>query len=131
MGGKTYDAVYAALMAQPGYGSSAHADILRRWQKPGDVTDVPRMDAGRATDFNAGTSSRWLVDASYFNVRTVTLSYNFRDLLTTNGQFFISGENLSFSSRRRGMNPQQAFSGVTSNAYPPARIITAGLTLTL
>ncbi len=88
------------------------------------------MDAGRTTDFNAA-SSRWLVDASFINIRSMNLAYSFKNLLTTNGQFFVSAENLAFFSKRRGMNNQQAFSGVTSNAYPPARIITAGLTLTL
>jgi hypothetical protein len=130
LGGKTYDDNYQTLMSVSGYGAAKHIDILKRWQKPGDITDVPRMDAGRGTDFNA-TSSRWLIDASFLNIRTVNLSYSFRNLLTTNGQFFIAGENLGFISKRRGMNSQQAFSGVTSNAYPSARIITAGLTLTL
>ena len=129
-GGRTYDANYQSLMASSGYGSAKHVDILGRWQKPGDITNVPRMDAGRTTDFNA-TSSRWLVDASYFNVRSLSVSYDFKNILTTSGRFFVSGENLSFSSKRIGLNNQQAFSGVTSNAYPPARVITAGLSLNL
>jgi hypothetical protein len=130
LGGRVYDDNYQSLMSVAGYGAAKHVDILRRWQKPGDITDVPRMDAGRATDFNAN-SSRWLIDGSFLNVRTLTMSYSFTKLLSTTGQFFVSGENLGFMSRRKGMNAQQAFSGVTSNAYPPARIITAGLTLNL
>ena len=134
-GGLTYDAAYAALMSSGNYGGALHTDILKRWQKPGDVTDVPRMDAGRTTDFNAG-SSRWLIDASYLNIRSLSVSYSLPASLTsklriTNSQFFVTGENLGFFNKRKGMNNQQAFSGVTSNAYPPARIITAGLTLNL
>ena len=136
-GGLTYDGLYQALMSAGNYGGALHVDALNRWQKPGDITNVPRMDAGgqRATDHNA-TSSRWLTDASFINIRTVSLSYDLPKSLTsrfrvTNAQFFLSGENLAFFSKRKGMNNQQAFSGVTSNAYPPARIITIGLTLNL
>lgn len=137
LGGKTYDGLYQSLMSAGNYGGALHTDILNRWQKPGDITNIPRMDAGsqRATDQNA-TSSRWLVDASFLNIRSLSLAYSFpQSLLSrfkiTNAQFFVSGENIAFFSKRKGMNNQQAFSGITSNAYPPARIITAGLTLTL
>jgi hypothetical protein len=33
-------------------------------------------------------------------------------------------------SARKGMNVSQAFTGVTSNAYTPARILTAGINVT-
>jgi hypothetical protein len=75
LGGLTYDALYASLMGNGTYGGALHTDILNRWQKPGDVTNVPRMDAGRATDFNAGTSTRWLVDASFLNIRSMNVAY--------------------------------------------------------
>ncbi len=135
MGGETYDANYQGLMSSGTYGGALHADILNRWQKPGDVADVPRLDAGRTTDHNA-TSSRWLVDASYINIRSFNIAYTLpKSLLSrlkiNDSQFFISAENVAFFSKRKGLNNQQAFSGVTSNAYPPARIITAGLTLNL
>jgi hypothetical protein len=134
-GGKTFDALYQSLMSVNNIGGAAHIDILKRWQKPGDITDVPRVDNGRATDFNA-TSSRWLVDASFLNIRSLSLSYNLPQPLMsrfkiTNAQFFVSAENVAFFSKKKGMNNQQAFSGVTSNAYPPAKVITAGLILNL
>lgn len=135
LGGKTYDANYQGLMSSGTYGGALHTDILKRWQQPGDVTYVPRLDAGRITDFNA-TSSRWLVDASYFNIRNISLAYTLPKTMTsrlsiTSAQFFVSAENVAFFSERTGLNNQQAFTGVTANAYPPARVITAGLSLTL
>jgi TonB-linked SusC/RagA family outer membrane protein len=134
VGGLTYDGLYQSLMSNGNYGGAAHVDILNRWQKEGDITNVPRMDAGRATDFNA-TSSRWLVDASYFNIRTLSLNYDLpksliRKIKLNGGQVFVSAENVAFFSKRKGMNNQQAFSGVTSNAYPPARVISGGVALT-
>ncbi len=135
IGGKTFDANYQTLMSSGTYGSALHADILNRWQKPGDITNVPRMDNGRRTDFDAN-SSRWLVDASYINIRTLNLSYNLpKSVLSKakiNGaQFFISAENVAFFSKRKGMNNQNAFTGLTSGSYPPARILSTGLTFNL
>lgn len=135
IGGKTYDANWAGLMSSGTYGGALSTEILKRWQQPGDITNVPRMDAGRTVDFN-GASSRWLIDASYLNIRTLNLSYTVpKNLITrarlSGAQVFVTAENLAFFSKRKGLNNQQAFSGVTSNGYPPARILTTGLTINL
>lgn len=134
IGGKIYDGAYASLMGS-GYHNAKHVDILRRWQKPGDVTDVPRMDAGRTTDFNAA-SDRWLIDASYLNIRSVTLSYSLpkmiaQKLYLENAQVYISGENFFIKSRRSGMNVQQNFAGTTGNVYSSAKAMVMGITFSL
>ena len=134
-GGLTYDAAYQTLMSSGTYGSAVHKDILNRWQNPGDETNVPRMDNGQTQNFNA-QSSRWLIDASYFNIRTITLNYALpRSFLSkykiAGASVFVSGENVAFFSKRRGMNNQAAFSGITNSAYPPARIISGGINLNL
>lgn len=134
-GGLTYDANYQTLMSVGAYGSAKHVDILNRWQKPGDVANVPRMDAGRTVDFNA-TSSRWLVDASYLNIRNLNLSYNLptkwlKKIHSTSTQLYVSVENVAFFSKRKGMNNQNAFSGITGGGYPPARVFLAGLIFNL
>jgi hypothetical protein len=135
VGGQTYDGLYQSLMSVGNYGGASHIDMLNRWQKPGDISNVPRLDAGRSTDFNA-TSNRWLTDASFINLRYVNLSYSLpKKLLSkvdmSRASFFVTAENVFFGSKRVGMNNQQAFTGVTSNAYPPARVISFGLTATL
>jgi hypothetical protein len=106
-------------------------DILGRWQKPGDVTDIPRLDVSKTADFNA-QSDRWLVSASYITLRSATLTYNLpkrisERLHVRNTRIYVSGENLFISSARKGLNPTQSFTGVSSNGYIPARILTAGL----
>ncbi|MCW3088442.1 MAG: TonB-dependent receptor plug [Sediminibacterium sp.] len=135
LGGKTYDGAFQGLMSSGTYGGALSTEMLGRWQKPGDVTNIPRLDVGRTVDFNA-TSSRWLIDASYLNIRTVSLSHVLPSsvlskLNLSGGQFFVSAENVAFFAKRKGMNNQQQFSGITSNAYPPARVITVGFTLNL
>lgn len=133
LGGKVYDATYQGLMGAGGYGAAKHKDILKRWQNPGDITDVPRMDAGRTADFDS-QSDRWLVDATFFNVRSITFSYDLPKQLIqkasiNNAQVFLSGENLAFSSKRRGMNVQQNFGGTTSNVFTPNKTFVTGITL--
>lgn len=113
------------------YGSSLHIDALKAWQKPGDVTNIPRMDNANGTNNNA-QSSRWLIDGSYLNFRNLSLSYNIPEsilerITVRNARFFINFENLALFNKRKGMNPQQAFSGVTTNDYSPARITTFGI----
>jgi TonB-linked SusC/RagA family outer membrane protein len=134
IGGKIYDAAYAGLMGT-GYHNAKHVDILNRWLKPGDITNVPRMDNARVADFNAA-SDRWLIDGSYLNIRSVTLSYSLpksvlSKLKIDNAQVYVSGENFFMLSRRSGMNVQQNFGGTTSNVYSPAKSLVLGLSFSL
>ncbi len=135
LGGKVYDGAYAALMSSGGYGSAKHVDILNRWQKPGDITNVPRMDAARTADFDAA-SDRWLTDASYMNMRNVTLSYSIPKTASTrlflnNAQVYVSAENFLILSRRKGMNVQQNFAGTTGNVFSVAKSVVLGVSLSL
>ncbi len=134
LGGKVYDGAYAGLMGA-GYHNAKHVDILSRWQNPGDITNVPRMDAGRTADFDAA-SDRWLIDGSYLNVRTVTLSYTLpkkiaQKLYFSNTQMYVSGENFFILSKRSGMNAQQNFGGTTSNVYSSTKSLVFGLSFSL
>jgi TonB-linked SusC/RagA family outer membrane protein len=136
VGGKIYDATYAALMHTGTYGTALHKDALAAWDginKTQTVTNVPRMDNSKGGVFDAA-STRWLTDASFLNLRSLTFGYNVPKKLvskiTANGaRFYITGENLQWFSARKGMSVQQSFTGVTSNAYVPAKIVTVGLTL--
>ncbi|WKZ58903.1 MAG: SusC/RagA family TonB-linked outer membrane protein [Cyclobacteriaceae bacterium] len=142
LGGKIYDGAYASLMGSGGFGSAKHVDIMNRWL-PGEPTNVwtlnnshvPRMDDGRTADYN-GASDRWLIDASFLNLRSVTLSYEIpknwaSKAFLNRAQVYISGENLMFLSKRDGMNVQQNYGGTTSNVYSPARSVVFGASLTL
>ena len=135
LGGKVYDGAYAALMSSGGYGSAKSVDILARWRNPGDITNVPRLDNGRTADFDAA-SDRWLIDASYLNIRSVTLSYTLpsvtsRKLFLENAQVYVSGENFFILSRRKGMNVQQNFGGTTGNVFSSAKSLVLGISFTL
>lgn len=135
LGGLLNDPIYRSTTYAGRYGYSMHHDMTRRWQRPGDITDIPRMDNTYAQVFNA-SSSRYLISSNYLVLNSATLSYSLPDRvieylsvgdLTLN----LSGENLFLLTKRKGMNPMESFSGTTSNSYTPSRVITLGISLTL
>ena len=133
IGGLTYDDTYAAYMHAGTYGASLHTDMLKRWQKPGDITNVPRMDNAQTSFFGA-TSTRFLTSSSFLNIQNVTLSYDhtFASKKPFNSaRIYISAENLRMFTERSGMNPSQSFSGVTSIGYIPAAVFNFGVNINL
>ncbi|NIG52527.1 SusC/RagA family TonB-linked outer membrane protein [Chitinophaga sp. Cy-1792] len=133
IGGKIYDGAYASLMSSGSYGNALSTDIFKRWQKPGDITNVPRLDNGRTSDYGAA-SDRWLTSASYLNINNITLSYvvprQVLSRITAKGAtVYVSGENLHMFSARKGMDVNGAFNGTTANSYTYNRIITMGVNL--
>ena len=70
-----YNAVRNQLEGMNTLGNQSIA-VLNRWSLDGQVTDMPRVqhnDPYRSTSF----SERWLEDASYLRMKSVTLSYSF------------------------------------------------------
>lgn len=134
LGGKVLDLTYANLMATDEFGYAMSEDVKKAWQKPGDITDVPRLDANstHATSIGQSYSTRWLTNANYLNLRTVTLSYNLpakwlHHVMVKNARLSVSAENLFMIKARQGLNPQANYAGVSYNEYMPARNITLGL----
>ena len=128
VGGKVYDSVYASTMEATYSGDTWSKHVLRRWQKPGDVTDVPVL----LTNSGNLAADRWLVDASYFAVKSIQLGYTLPGTVTKkigiqSLRVFVLGDNLALFSRLNGLNPQYNISGGTSWAYTPTRSISAGV----
>jgi hypothetical protein len=136
LGGKIYDADYAGLMYaavgnQPGNNWSV--DIMRRWQKPGDITDVPKLTA--TTDYQGNSSStRFLFDATYARVRNLTLGYTLPTSILnkahiSNARFYIDAQNMFTFFGREGLDPESGLSGITSNTSSAYKTISAGVNL--
>lgn len=134
IGGQMYDTNYASLMhTGNNYGSAFSTDILNRWQQPGDITDVPRLDINRNTQ-SSSSSDRWLEKSDYLNLRQINFSYKLpSDLISKleidNATIYINGENLLLFTKRQGMDPTQTFNGTTQNRYIPSKVITMGFNL--
>jgi TonB-linked SusC/RagA family outer membrane protein len=112
--------------------------VRARWQKPGDITDVPRMGATSGSKF---MSSRFVEDASFIRLNELTLGYKLPARLTEmahmrDGRLYVSGRNLALwgpGANYSGYDPDvntgartNAVMGVDFYAYPLARTITFG-----
>ena len=133
IGGLKYDSTYGTLMSVDRLGSAFHTDLLKSWHKEGDITNIPRIDTGESNYQNPG-SSRWLTDASYLNIRNITLSYTLpvqwaRKLDLAGIRVYGGVENAYLFCARKGMDPQYNFAGTSYNAYSPARTMSMGINI--
>ncbi|MEY8019981.1 SusC/RagA family TonB-linked outer membrane protein [Muriicola sp. SD30] len=132
IGGSFLDNGYSAMMHSGDFGRSYHPDILNAWRQPGDITDVPRLEAGNANLVRT-QSDRFLTDASFWSLKNVNFGYNFNSQITdalglSALRVAISGENLYLKSKRDGLDPQYNLAGTPAgNDFNPARIISLGL----
>ncbi|MBC2845545.1 SusC/RagA family TonB-linked outer membrane protein [Winogradskyella flava] len=88
--------------------------VLRRWQNPGDITDVPRFRFG--SNINNEISSRYIEDASYLRLRNVTVGYTIPSKWINksgNGfikkfRIYVQGQNLLTLTNYTGLDPEIA-----------------------
>jgi len=72
-------------------------DQMARWQKPGDITDIPQ--ARLFYNNGAQISSRYIVDGSYIRLRTASIGYTFDSKKLSKFKLeklrvYVSGQNL-------------------------------------
>lgn len=116
------------------------ADILDRWQKPGDITDIARV--GQNVPSNVQRMSSWYVEnGSYLRLRNVTLGYTFpparlkaftKNALTSL-RVYVTGQNLVTLTKYTGFDPEVGGGifnrGVDTGGYPHARSFLVGVRL--
>lgn len=110
------------------YTDNMAVEMMREWQKPGDITDVPRATSagGNAYQFN---TTRLLEDASYWRLRNVTLAYNVnQNLLSGAGirsaRFYVQGQNWWTWTRFQSFDPELTQGSAHTGAQYPALIQT-------
>jgi len=79
------------------YEDNNTADQLGRWQKPGDITNIPQVRLYTVNGSQA--SSRYIVDGSYIRLRTASLGYTFNSKQLSKYKIdklriYVSGQNL-------------------------------------
>lgn len=127
-GGNVYDSLYASSMEVTYDGDTWNRDILKRWQKPGDVTDVPAVIVGA----DRISTSKFLIDASYFAIKSVQFGYTLptkvaKAIDMKSLRVFAAGDNICMFSKLQGLNPQYNFSGGTNWSYTPTRTFSLGV----
>lgn len=122
-------------------------EVMERWQRPGDITDVPRImpgaqEVGSANSLFGGSIAshdRFWEDATYIRLKQISLAYQFPSsiiskLKLSSARIYISGVNLWTQTEFTGLDPEFATStnanGVNSNntgTLPPNKSIIAGV----
>ncbi|GAB2550304.1 SusC/RagA family TonB-linked outer membrane protein [Rufibacter soli] len=115
-------------------------DQLRRWQKPGDITDVPRAYLGYAN--GTDNSSRYLSDGSYIRLKNLTFGYTLPGAFTQKFhlekvRIYTVGLNLLTFTDYEGWDPEVNTDYLAGNisqgndfyGAPQARTITFGINI--
>jgi TonB-dependent starch-binding outer membrane protein SusC len=90
-------------------------DQLARWQNPGDITDVPQARLFGAN--GTGESSRYVYDAGYLRLKTITLGYMLPQSFISKAKLqsvriYASAQNLLTFTDYEGWDPE-----VNSDTY--------------
>ncbi len=97
------------------------ASVLRRWQQPGDVTDIPRAATAATVGLNNADNSRFLEDGSYLRLKNVTLGYQLPSNIVSKAGFasarvYVTGVNLWTLTAYSGFDPEVNVFNNTSTA---------------
>jgi TonB-dependent starch-binding outer membrane protein SusC len=123
-------------------GDNQVAAVVRRWQKPGDITDIPRAtsDPVKATE-NKRVSSRFIEDGSYLRVKNVSFGYTFdkgliKRLNLTSLRVYFTSQNLFTFTAYSGLDPEVNYAGNNNSligtdffTYPQSRSYNFGFNL--
>ena len=121
------------------YGKSNQSTaVLRRWRNEGDVTDIPRALYNEGLNYLG--SDRFVEEANYIRLKTLTLNYNLPKRLCKNIGvqslgFFVTGYNLFTWTDYSGQDPEvktpsSAFDYAEDSAQTPSAIrISTGINL--
>jgi TonB-linked SusC/RagA family outer membrane protein len=145
LGGKIMDSNYSSLMTPSTGPYSLHAEAADGWRVEQatandaiDPSGIPVLSSASVIpgtslkpDLNS-TSSRWLTSASYLILKNINLTYQLPKSLVRKVDLegvavTVACENLFTKTARKGMNPQQNFSGTQSNTFVTPRVFSVGL----
>ncbi|MBQ0733266.1 TonB-dependent receptor [Aquimarina celericrescens] len=119
-------------------GNVSRGTYERRWQQPGDITDVPAFVYGnRQTGQSSKPSSRFVYDGSYIRLRDVTLAYqlpaqSIRNIGLSSARVYIKGNNLYtyIKDDRLERDPEAGSDGRLNQEIPISRALFLGVDLT-
>lgn len=108
-GNKVFEGAGSFMSANGRYEDNSTVDQLRRWQNPGDITDIPQ--ARLYGNNGANSSGRYLSDGSYMRLKTLTVAYNVpasvvSRLALTSARIYVTGQNLLTFTNYVGWDPE-------------------------
>ena len=111
--------------------------ILSRWHGEGTSNSQPRISATGHPN-TIWVSTRYMEDADYFKIKTVTLGYDFKNLWKNcpfqQLRLYVQAQNLCTFTGYKGLDPEVGSaggveswaSGIDLGLYPPARTYLIG-----
>lgn len=110
VGNYVYNATRRQLESMSTFTNQSTA-VLNRWQIEGQQTDIPRAAYGDPSG-NSAFSDRWIEKGDYLKLRSVKLSYAFKNLLSIirSGNVYIEADNLFCLTDYLGSDPEFAYS---------------------
>jgi TonB-linked outer membrane protein, SusC/RagA family/TonB-dependent outer membrane receptor, SusC/RagA subfamily, signature region len=111
--------------------------ILNRWHGEGTSNDQPRISGTGHANTNY-VSTRYMEDADYFKIKTVTLGYDFKHLWKScpfqQLRLYVQAQNLCTFTGYTGLDPEVGSaggadswaSGIDLGLYPPSRTFMVG-----
>ena len=111
------------------YADNVSRALLREWQKPGDITDVP--DPNSVKGYQTSTT-HFLEKGDFMRLRNLMLTYNLPAALVrrakmTSARVFVQGQNLLTFTKFQGFDPEITGGQLTGAQYPAMRTFTAGV----
>ncbi|MDB5120773.1 MAG: SusC/RagA family protein [Sphingobacteriales bacterium] len=137
-GNKIFNWTRANLELGTGY-TGAVATLLNRWTPTNTITDVHKAIENPAVTI----SDRFVEDASFIRLKNLSLGYSLPTRIASKAKFkaariFVTGTNLITWTNYTGYDPEvntngqnSISSGMDRGAYPNAKSILAGISLTL
>ena len=134
LGGKVFDTYRTSFFDTDGYDVWANmsTDQLNRWQKPGDITDVPK----RINNYQYGNygSSRFMKNLNYLRLKSLSLSYSLPSKWISKAQLsnvrvFVSGSNLLTWTSYKYADPEMPINGIPTLGLPNLKTVTFGIEL--
>lgn len=130
----------ATLLDQRAYNNST--EILKRWQKPGDITDIPRLvyndQTSSGSSFPVSTNAE---KADFLRLQNAAIGYRLPATLfgrsgISSVRVYAQGANLFLLTKYTGTDPESSVNGnsnttpgVEKNSVGQARTLTLGISV--
>ena len=114
--------------------------ILDRWIGEGTSNTQPRISSTGSENTN-WASNRYMEDADYFKIKTITLGYDFKNIWKgcpfQQLRFYVQAQNLITFTGYKGLDPEVGnsaggsgwASGIDLGLYPPSRTYLVGASI--
>lgn len=130
---KKQKAPYGLVLGTPGTLLNQPIAALNRWQKEGDITNIPKFSNSSSPDqSNYISSDANIVNASYARLQNVSLAYNVPAQWISRAKMsmlrvYVQTQNLFTISSYPGVDPTNPS---TNYSFPTRRFITGGIQIT-